>query len=75
MLLFRSEEHIDTWYRRQSIPRGATLSLDQQWALAQIWYGDRMAPDWRRRTPAEAESVFASLGLTGEFWRLTSQPA
>jgi hypothetical protein len=31
-----------------------------------------MAPDWRRRTPEEAEAVFASLGLTGEFWRLTS---
>ena len=71
MLLFRSEEHIDAWCRRRGIARGATLTLDQQWQLARIWYADRMAQDWRRRTPEEAEAVFASLGLTGEFWRLT----
>ena len=71
MLLFRSEEHIDSRYRRRSAATGATLTLNQQWELARIWYADRMAPDWRRRTPEEAEAVFASLGLTGEFWRLT----
>ena len=71
MLLFRSEEHIEAWYRRQDIARGATLSLDQQWELARIWYADRMSADWRRRSPEEAEAVFAGLGLTGEFWRLT----
>jgi hypothetical protein len=71
MLLFRSEEDIDRWNRRRGRARGATLTLDQQWELARIWYADRMAPDWRRRTPEEAEAVFASLGLTGEFWRLT----
>ena len=70
MLLFRSEEHIDAWYRR-GIARGATLTLEQQWQLARTWYADRTAPDFRRRTPEEAEAVFASLGLTGDFWRLT----
>ena len=70
MLLFRSEEHVDAWYGHRSAI-GATLTLDQQWRLARIWYADRMAPEWRRRTPQEAEAVFASLGLTGEFWRLT----
>ena len=72
MLLFRSEEHIGTWYRGRGIPTGATLTLDQQWELARIWYGNRTAPDWRRRTPEEAQAVFAGLGLTGEFWRLSS---
>jgi Alkylmercury lyase len=71
MLLFRSEEHIEAWYRRRGIATGATLTLDQAWELARIWYADRMAPDWERRTPEEAEAVFASVGLTGEFWRLT----
>jgi hypothetical protein len=71
MLLFRSEEHVKSWYQRQSIPIGASLTLEQQWDLARVWYSDRMSPDWRRRTPQEAEAVFASLGLTGEFWRLT----
>ena len=71
MLLFRSEEHIDTWYRRRGTATGATLTLNQQWEFARIWYAGVMAPDWRRRTPEAAEAVFASLGLTGEFWRLT----
>ena len=71
MLLFRSEEHIGAWYRRRGIRTGATLGLDQQWELARIWYSHRMSPDWRRRAPEEAEAVFAGLGLTGAFWRLT----
>ena len=75
MLLFRSEEHIENWYGRRSIAPGATLTLKQQWEFARIWYADRMAPDWRRRTPEEAEAIFASLGLSGEFWRLTSPHA
>jgi hypothetical protein len=29
-----------------------------------------MTPDWRRRSAAEAEALFAELGLTGDFWRL-----
>lgn len=71
MLLFRSEEHIDAWYGPRGLERGASLSLEQQWELARIWYADRMAADWRRRTPEEAQAVFESVGLTGEFWRLT----
>ena len=71
MLLFRSEEHADRWYEAKGLPEGATLSLDQQWELARIWYRDRASRGWRRRTPDEAQAVFAGLGLTGEFWRLT----
>ena len=73
MLLFRSEEHIDTWYRGSRISTGATLTLNQQWELARIWYANRMAPEWRRRTPEEAQAVFASIGLTADFWRLTDR--
>jgi len=68
MLLFRSEEHGRRWYGDD---RGASMSLEQQWQLARAWYADRMSPSWRRRTAAEAEEVFAGIGLTGEFWRLT----
>jgi len=72
MLLFRSEEHVKSWYQKQGVPTGAILTLEQPWELARLWYTDRMSPDWRRRTPTEAQAVFASLGLTGEFWRLTA---
>ena len=71
MLLFRSEEHLQRWRTERELPDGATFSLEQQWRLAQIWYSDRADPDWRRRTPEEAEAVFAQLDLTGPFWKLT----
>jgi hypothetical protein len=70
MLLFRSDEHVSEWVRQGNGPRGAILTLDQLWGLASAWYGNRMDPDWHRRAPEEAEAVFASLGLTGDFWRL-----
>ncbi len=73
MLLFRSEEHIENWRRPRNLERGALLTLEQQWGLARGWYSDRMSESWRRRTPAEAEALFASVGLTGDFWHL--QPA
>jgi len=70
MLLFRSEEHVRAWYQSRGLPTGANLTLEQQWELARVWYADRLTQDWRRRTPEEAQAVFASLGLTGPFWRL-----
>jgi len=70
MLIFRSEEHIDQWCAAWRLPRGATLSVEQAWKLADSWYHDRLSPDWRRRTVDEAHELFGSLGLTSEFWRL-----
>jgi hypothetical protein len=70
MLLFRSEEHVRRWYQKQGMTMGVTLTLEQQWELARLWYADRMSPEWRRRTPEEAEAAFAGVGLTGDFWRL-----
>ncbi len=66
MLLFRSEEHVE----RSGKPRGAFMTADQAWSLADIWYRDRDDPRWRRRTADEAERVFEQLGLTGDFWKL-----
>jgi hypothetical protein len=70
MLAFRSEEHVDRWCETRRIDRGAVFTPDQLWRLADAWYRDRMSPDWRRRSAAEAEALFAELGLTGDFWRL-----
>jgi hypothetical protein len=71
MLLFRSEEHVDRWAQARRAPRGATLTMQQLWGLASVWYHDRLSPNWRRRTAEEAQGVFESFGLTGAFWRLT----
>ena len=69
MLLFRAEGHVDRWCLQWALPRGAVLSLDQAWRLAQAWFSaDRGAPKWRRPTVEEVEALFARLGLIGTFW-------
>ncbi len=70
MLLFRAEEHIENWRRQWNQPRGATLTIDQAWRLANAWYPNKMDPDWRRATLDETEALLANLGLTGPFWNL-----
>lgn len=70
MLLFRSEQHIDRWCQQWNRPRGGVLTLAQGWHLAQLWYGDRLEPDWRPATASEAQGIFAQVGLEGPFWQL-----
>ena len=71
MLFFRSEEHIDIWCQQWKMERGATLSLEQGWRLAQAWYGpDRRDAAWRRKTVDETEALLSELGLTSSFWNL-----
>lgn len=70
MLLFRSEEHLERWREERDLPDGATLSAEQQWRLARIWYSDRHEPTWKKRSPEEAQAVLDELGLTGPFWEL-----
>jgi hypothetical protein len=69
MLIFRSEEEIDAWCVDTGEPRGEAVPLTQVWALAQAWYGDRMNPNFRGRTTAEALSIFAQVGLRSAWWQ------
>ena len=71
MLAFRSEAHVEEWCRRQRVQKGAVLDMEQIRKLGEAWYGNKLSPAWARATPHEAEAIFASLGLTSEFWRLT----
>ena len=71
MLIFRSEEHLERWVK-QGNPSGERLSIEQQWTLAQRWFRGRHLPEWQPRTVEEAEEVFASVGLTSNFWKLGS---
>jgi hypothetical protein len=62
---------VERWRRTWKWERGAILTLDQTWRLAQAWYGpDRRDPAWRRFTVEEAEAILAGLGLTAPFWKL-----
>ena len=71
MQLFRSEGHIRRWCEERNREPGAVFTLEQMWRLADAWYADRLEPGFRRRTPDEAEELFASIGLTGDDWRLS----
>jgi hypothetical protein len=70
MLLFRSEEHVARWNEERRTELGSTLTPQQGWQLATEWFGDRLSPDWRRKTPEEAQAIFDGIGLTGQFWNL-----
>ena len=69
MLIFRSKDHLARWIELGH-PDGDTMTPDQQWTLARRWYGGRDRPDWKKRTPEEAQEVLGSVGLTSEFWNL-----
>ncbi len=75
MLAFRSEEHVDRWREQNCLATGALFEPEQLWRLADAWYADRLSPDWRRKSPYEVESLFAEIGLRGDFWRLRPTPA
>jgi len=61
MRLLRSED---------SVEGGALIGMQQLWDVAQVWYGDRLDPEWRPRTRDESQRLLADAGLVGEFWEL-----
>lgn len=44
--------------------------MEQCWDLSRGWYAGRMDASWRGLAPERAEGIFASVGLTGDFWRM-----
>lgn len=70
VLPFRTAADIDAWAVRHRLPRGRAVPLAQLAELAVRWYGRHAAPDFRKWTRAEAQAIFAAVGLTGEFWNL-----
>jgi hypothetical protein len=74
MLLFRSEDEVEAWCRATGESHGETLPLPQVWTLAQAWYGDRMHPDFRRRSITQALEIFRRVELRSDFWQLVDNP-
>jgi hypothetical protein len=70
MLIFRSEDHIDRWCALHDLQRGATLTPQQTWQLADNWFRDKLKPEWRRHTLEETEELLARIGLVDSFWNL-----
>ena len=68
MLVFRSEAHVARWLAGR--PPGATIPVTKLAELANEWWGDRVAPDWRPHTRRQNQAILDRLGLTDPFWRL-----
>jgi hypothetical protein len=68
MLLFRSEENVNRWCEARNLPRRPLVSLEQLWQLSLFWYESRMTIESRRPDASEMVEIFASVGLSGEFW-------
>jgi Alkylmercury lyase len=70
---FRDPAEVADWCARHRMPVGAIVPGDRVLALARAWYGNHLAPDWRKHTVAEAGAIFASVGLTGPLWELPGE--
>ena len=68
MLLFRSEEWVDKWCKRNNLERGEMLSIQQVWELSKLWYGNRMSVEYHGRSMEQVAEIFKQAGLTAEFW-------
>ena len=69
-LVFESEREIDEWCDRHGIQKGEIVPLQTVADLAKAWYGRHLDPEWVKPTAAEAQAVFATVGLTSEHWHL-----
>ena len=72
MLFFRSEERVREWCAAHETPMRPLVRIDQLWTLATTWYATRLQENSRRPKPQEMRSIFANLGLEGDFWDPTS---
>jgi hypothetical protein len=70
ILFFSSHSKIDEWRRRHGHPQGSILDFATARQLANRWFGDYASPDWKRKTPEQAASIFSDLGLDPSFWKV-----
>ena len=68
MFFFRSEERVREWCAAHGYPMRPLVTMDQLWTLATTWYSTRLQENSRRPQPDEMRSIFARLGLRGDFW-------
>ena len=67
---FRSVNDVDAWCARHDLPLGHVMNMEQLVAFAGDWYGDYVQKPWRKRTPDETRSLFASHGFVSPFWEI-----
>ena len=52
----------------QLAPCSIMLDIKTGIGLAERWFGDYASTEWRRKTPAQAASIFDELRLDRSFW-------
>lgn len=70
MVFFASPTHRDASALCASSGSGASLTPDQVQTLSEPLYARRMATDYTRPAKEELLDHFATMGLTGHFWKL-----
>ena len=67
--LFCDDDHLQRWLQATGRVQGAAMPMSQLIKLAELWYGNRLAPNFAGRTTRQAEALFALAGLDSPFWR------
>ena len=70
MLLFKDADEVDAWCARHDIPRGDLQPIERIWEFSKVWYGNHLAPEWKKWTLQEAQDIFRQFALTSETWAL-----
>lgn len=70
MVFFRSREHLEAWGEANPDTSGAALTVEQVHNLGLPIYKDKLKLEYARPSRDILVSHIASLGLTGEFWRI-----
>lgn len=58
MLLFRSEEWIEKWCKRNHLKRGEMLTIQEVRELSKLWYGNRLSVEFHGRSMEQVAEVF-----------------
>jgi len=70
MVFFLSEDHLQRWRESHPDAGGESLTVELTHRLGFPIYRDKMRLEYARPPKDQLVAHFASLGLTGEFWRL-----
>ena len=63
---------MERWCQAKQADRGEVLPVGRVWDLSQLWYEDRLLPEYRGRSLAEVEAIFRRVGLLSPFWSATA---
>ena len=70
MVFFLSKAHLVGWRAANPRAAGEALTVEQTHRLGLPIYRDKLKLDYARPTKDALAAHFASLGLTGDFWKL-----